>query len=433
MRLISLSLLIFLASGPSFTQTGKVLTLEECYHKARAIDPLSRKGELLAQAQELRLEDIDARRLPEIVFNGEARLQSENVKSPFEIPGEGPIELPLFIARASVDASYAIYDGGAATARRNYESFSLATDQQAVATDLDNLNRQVNQYFFGVLLQRARERTLLVSLDNLTSKIGQLEAGVRHGVVLESELAKLQVEALRLQSQIEQTRGNARALVRTLGNLIGEDLPLDVSLETPAFQDFGFTPAIDRQELRLFEAQQSQILANEQLLTASRRPKVNAFAQAGVGYPNPLNFFDTQISPFAIVGLRVQWKIFDWNQTKNNRQLLTVQSQIVENQRQVFEKNLNVVEDKFREDLATLEGQLQRDQEIVQLQGAILRQTSAQLDQGVITSSDYLEQVNAETQARLDLETHRLQIQQLQADYLTHKGLPLAGENQPRQ
>ncbi len=430
MRIPALLILILLSLGPAFTQPARSLTLEECYQKAKAIDPLSQKGQLLEQAQALRLDNIDAARLPEIILNGEARLQSENVKSPFEIPGEGPIELPLFVARASVDANYAIYDGGVANARRTYETFSLAADQQAITTNLEQLNRQVNQYYFGILLQRARERILQVSLDNLNSKISQLEAGIRYGIVLEGELAKLKVQALRLESQIDQTQGNARALIRTLGNLIGEELPEDIELTRPAFQDFAFTPSIGRQELNLFEAQKSQIMANEQLLTAMRRPQVSAFAQAGFGYPNPLNFFDTKVSPFGIVGLRLRWKIFDWNKTANDRQLLSVQSQIVDNQRQVFEKNLNVVEDKYREELATLEGQLRRDQEIVRLQAQILQQAAAQLDQGVITSSDYLEQVNAEAQARLDLENHRLQIQQLQADYLTHKGLPLVAAGQ---
>lgn len=102
---------------------------------------------------------------------------------------------------------------------------------------------------------------------------------------------------------------------------------------------------------------------------------------------------------------------------------MTVQSRLVENRRAAFEHTLSVQEARFQEELTTLEALIRHDLTIVELQESILGRVSAQLDQGVITPAEYLDQVNDGIRAVLDLETHRLQLQELKVNYLTHKGL----------
>ena len=149
---------------------------------------------------------------------------------------------------------------------------------------------------------------------------------------------------------------------------------------------------------------------------------MSAFAKAGFGYPNPLNFFDNSVSPYAIGGLGFSWNLFDWGKEGRDRELLIVQSQIIENQQKTFEHNLDLTEGKYREDIAKLEGRISRDQEIADLQSKILEQLSSQLEHGVITVTDYLTQVNTELRARQQLELHQVQLQQVKIDYLTQRG-----------
>ena len=75
-----------------------------------------------------------------------------------------------------------------------------------------------------------------------------------------------------------------------------------------------------------------------------------------------------------------------------------------------------------REDIATLEKLMLRDEEIARLQERILEQVSSQLEQGVATSTDYITQSNALAQARLNRQLHELQQQQIKVEYLTLKG-----------
>ena len=91
-------------------------------------------------------------------------------------------------------------------------------------------------------------------------------------------------------------------------------------------------------------------------------------------------------------------------------------------QRDAFEASIERMDGKYREDIATLEKLMLRDEEIARLQERILEQVSSQLEQGVATSTDYITQANALAQARLNRQLHELQQQQIKVEYLTLKG-----------
>lgn len=423
MKTIPLIAAVLLAGWPLFTQPVNSLELTAAYGQAIERHPLGQRATLLGEATAIQLEQIDAGRLPEINLMANARLQSENVKVPFQIPGEDPFELPLFIAQTFVEAQYLLYDGGLTEARRQRARLGLMAEEQGVKAELAGLKERVNQSFFAILRLRAQQEILLVNLADLQAKIRQLEAGRRHGAVLESAVDQLRIEALRLESALQRTQGGIGAAFATLSDLIGEPLDTSTHLAFPDLSDFSLTSEWERPELEHFALQQDHILAGEALIAAERRPRLSAFAQGGFGYPNPLNFFDDTFSPYALVGLRFQWRLFDWNKNQLDRQLMTVQSRLVENRRAAFEHTLSVQEAHFQEELATLEALIRRDLTIVELQESIRNRVSAQLNQGVITPAEYLDQVNDGIRAALDLETHRLQLQELKVNYLTHKGL----------
>jgi len=183
-----------------------------------------------------------------------------------------------------------------------------------------------------------------------------------------------------------------------------------------------FENEINRPELGLFDTQKQQVFAHSALLDAQKKPKVSAFLQAGIGYPNPLNFFDTEISPFALGGIKFSWNFIDWGRTQKQKQILTIQAQMIDIRKETFVFNLSLLEDKYREDIIALEKQTIKDEAILSLQKDILNTFSAQLDHGIITVSEYTTQLNDATQAQLQLDIHRLQIRKLQSTYLTKIG-----------
>ena len=64
-----------------------------------------------------------------------------------------------------------------------------------------------------------------------------------------------------------------------------------------------------------------------------------------------------------------------------------------------------------------------RDQEILLLRQDITRAAVSKLENGIITSTDYITELNAESQARIQLDLHRIQLEQARISYLTSKGI----------
>lgn len=425
MRRIRSFLALLAIPALGITQTAKI-SLADCYQKARAHYPLYSQPALLEQANAVQLERIQKERLPEISWNAQASLQSEVVEFPFQLPlppGEKALDLPLYRIQTTADLQYTIYDGGLNVARQKIERAQLAADVQQVLVELDKLKPQVNQYAFGILMQRERIGILRNNQATLEEKVKALDAGRRHGVILPADIDKLRVEILRLQTEIEQAEGAIRGLTASLSALIGEPLSTEVELILPEMEaTLAAGMEIRRPELQLFQYQKESILAREDMISAARRPRAGAFLQAGLGAPNPLNFFDESLSPFAMGGVKFSWKIFDWDQSGRDRQLLALRSQIVTRQRDAFEATIERMDGKYMEDIATLEKLIERDEQIARLQESILEQISAQLEQGVATSTDYITQANALAQARLNRQLHELQQQQVKVEYLTLKG-----------
>jgi hypothetical protein len=65
---------------------------------------------------------------------------------------------------------------------------------------------------------------------------------------------------------------------------------------------------------------------------------------------------------------------------------------------------------------------MQTDLQIIALKNQVKESAKAQLDNGVITASDYLREVHAEDQARQNLTLHQLQLLNATLQYQTIAG-----------
>jgi outer membrane protein TolC len=299
----------------------------------------------------------------------------------------------------------------------------LAVSEAQLEVELEQLKAQVNQYIFGILLQRERARILESGLEQLEGRIAQVEAGVEHGILLPGELKRLQAEQLRLQSEATQVKSQTDALREGLSVLLGQAVPEGITFGLPAQENELLQADLQRPELRLFEQQQQQVMAGLSGIEADQRPTVGAFLQAGIGAPNPLNFFDNSLSPFAMGGIRFTWNFVDWGKADRSRQLLSLQREMIGQRQAAFTTQIEQQEVQIRTELAALDGLIEQGQAITQLQEEVLQQIDAQLREGTAVAADYITQSAAVRQAQLQVERYRLQKQQLYIQLLTLKGI----------
>ncbi|MCB0639515.1 MAG: hypothetical protein KDC54_22970, partial [Lewinella sp.] len=109
-----------------------------------------------------------------------------------------------------------------------------------------------------------------------------------------------------------------------------------------------------------------------------------------------------------------------WLYTGNQnleRQQLELQRNRLGQQREQFLLQTEAVRQRQSEEIARLREQVAADQTITELRAEITATAATQLQEGVITVSDYLTELNREDLARQNRLHHEIQLHQAIADY----------------
>lgn len=377
---------------------------------------------LLENQYQLKIKNAGVGWYPSLDMNGSYTWQSEVVELGEVIPVPGfdiPV-MPHYNYKLTLDIRQTIYDGGLAKSQKAVENSNYSLGQQQIDVELYTLKDRVNIIYFYLLILQKQEEMASLMLDELKQKRMIVESGVKNGILLSSDLDLIMAEILKVEQQLSEIKISEQSACEILGLLIGNEFNKVTRLVIPDI-DVDVTRMSERPEYQLFELQINNLDASKKMVRTQRIPKLYAFGT--VGYGNPaLNFFRDEFRGYYIVGAGLQWKLWDWGKTNRERQVLTIQQEIVESKKESFEKNLEIM---LKDELAKIikyEESVKTDEEIVILREKITRTAASQLENGVITSADYITELNAETQAKIRLETHKIQLVQARINYLTKKG-----------
>lgn len=410
---------------PLSGRSQDTLTLEQCYQQVEQHFPLANQLELLQGSHDLKIKNLNKNWLPAVNLNGQVSYQSDVTKVEITLPPPLPAldmpELSKDWYKATLDVSQTIWDGNATSSRKKVEEMNLKVDQVNVEAELYKLKQQVNQFYFSIILLDHNETLLLSTRDQLEEKRSEVEAGIKYGAVLQSTADALNAELLRLEQKLAETRIDRKGLIAMLAELISLDIPDNIHLVMPDPQILDYTFQNLRPENTLFGLQQNKLDLMQQMITSEWNPKFFAFGQAGIGRPG-LNMLSNDFEPFYIVGVKLNWHLLNWNKNKNEKKILGLQSDIIGTQQAAFEKNLKIqAEKELSEILKTLDV-IKQDHEIIALREKITRAASAQLNNGVITSSEYVTRLTEERQAKLSYEIHQVQLVKAKLAYLYQQG-----------
>jgi outer membrane protein TolC len=130
------------------------------------------------------------------------------------------------------------------------------------------------------------------------------------------------------------------------------------------------------------------------------------------------NEFDT----YYMVGAGLNWTVFDWKNTKREQEIVQLQQEMVQTQQQQFEQNIQIAVDQEYRKTNQLQEILESDRELIGLQERITKSSASKLENGTITTSDYLKDLNAEMAARITFETHKVQMEAAKINYQNIRG-----------
>ena len=421
-KLFPLIILLLVNTAFVFSQDNS-FTLKDCYKTAYENYPNAKQKSYYRSINNLKLDNIGVNYLPQISFKGQATYQSDVTMLSIPIPNFKPAELSKDQYKLTLDVRQLLYDGGNTTSLKTTESKQADVDEQKVEVDLFTLKQKINDLYFSILLLQEKKKVNEVLVSDLKSRIAETESRIKNETVTVNNLYILQAQMLQTEQDIQNIDNDKTGSLKMLGELIGSKISESTVLEKPELQSFSYNNDFSsRPEYKLFEYQKEQLNSYTDVVNSRILPKVSAFGQGGYGRPG-LNMLDNSFKPYYMVGLNLTWNPVNWNSDNNEKQIYQINQKIVDSQKETFDKNVKVSLEKYKSDIEKYEDLIKKDEQLISLRENIVAVTYSQLQNGTITSTVYLTELNNKTQSQLMLETHKVQLLQAKINYLTTKGI----------
>ena len=409
------SLLFLFVVLPFFGQ--QKLTLEECQIAVTKNYPLAKQLNLYTQKGNFEKKVIEKGNLPKVDVNAQATYQSDVIEFPFSMPNTSIKSLNKDQYRATLDVQQLIYNGGLIKANSELKDIQIQNAKQQVNVSLYQLKTKVNFSFMTVLLLQEQNELLIAKKDLLTNKIKEVHSGVKNGMLLPSSEYVLQAELIKVNQLLAENNLSKQKEIKNLEQLTFTTISETTIFEKPTH----FSTNEIRPELELFEIQRENLEKSKELLSKSKLPKLNAFGQLGYGNPG-LNMLDNSFQDFYMVGLKLNWNVFDWNKSQKEKAALDVAKEVIQTEKETFETTIAIQLNEVQTDIEKLTAAIQSDTEIIQLREKVLSASDSQLKNGAITSSDYLTELTQLFDAKSAQKMHEIQLQLAQLNYKIIKG-----------
>ena len=408
--------MVLLMVGLSHGQTGP-LTLEECYRLAKENYPAVRKMDLVAQSADYTIRNANRKFLPQFNIAGQATYQSQVVDYGDLLGGAlpsgfTPPEFSKDQYRISGEVEQLLFDGGGTRYQKEVASAGADLQKQNVEVELYAVNERINSIFFSIFLIDAQLELNALKIANLQSQLEKTEAAYQFGTAYASDVNEIKAEIENTRSANIDYEGNRSAFLRMLSIFIGRDVVSTSELVKP--EPVFASGEINRPELKLFDLQKSSYEAQKKQLNASYLPTFKAFFQGAYGRPT-LNPISNDFGAWYITGIRLNWSLGSLYTLRNQQAIYDLSSRTADAEKETFVRNVQLDIAQQDENVKKYTEMIAQDHKTIALRESVTQSASAQLENGVITTHEYIQKVNNENAARQSLILHQIQL--LQAQY----------------
>lgn len=397
------------------------LTLEQCQELSKKNYPLIKQKELISQTREYTIANVHSGYLPQFTLNAQVTYQSDVTRVPIDLPGLAIKPLSKDQYKVYGEVNQTILDGGTIKQNAAVADANSQVEQQKLEVELYKVRERVNQIFFGVLLMDQQLVQADLVKKDLQTSLARMEASIQNGISFRTNADILQAEILKTNQRIIETKSMRSSYLDMLSIFINQPLDEGTSLATPQITPVTESADIARPELNLYNTQKLLIASQYHASNTRNMPKLGFFLQAGYGKPG-LNVLKNEFDTYYIGGFRLNWNFSGFYNTKRDRQLMEVNNQSIDTQRDLFLFNTKLSLRQNSNDISRLSDLMTVDEQIITLRKRIKETAKAQLDNGVITANDYLRELNAEDLAKQNETLHRVQWMLAQLNYKTTSG-----------
>nr|WP_321454010.1 TolC family protein [uncultured Carboxylicivirga sp.] len=405
---------VLLGSTHILGQTIQQTSLDSCLQCALKNYPLISHAGYIQERSNNSIKLIKADRLPQLSLASEATFQSEAMG--FEIEGFPAMTTPKDNYSFGLHLNQVLCDFGKLNQQKTVERAQANSEIQRNEIELYRLRFTIVQLYSQILLSKENIKILDSYIDNIEIRYKDMESAVANGVVLQSNLDILYAEMQRTNQRLINAEADMVSTEQKLS--LYTRIQFDtatVFMPINESQLFASENAI-RPELKLYDAQLKVLDSQKLLENRNKAPRLYLFGEGAYGRPgyDPLN---ENLRLYGTIGIGLRWNLNSFHTNSINSQNLNINKDIVEEQRSLFKLKQN-------SDLIEQKNNINRYNKLIETDASILEklisitETSAdQLENGIITSTDYLTQLYAQKQAELNKQIHIMQLQLAITEY----------------
>ena len=403
-----------------YGQEGKSsLTLEEAIALSRENIPVLAQKDYIQQIKEHKLTDLQSKWYPQLKLNAQATYQSEVTSVPIELPGLSFDALSRDQYKIVAEAQQTLYEGGRIKQLKAMQGKAAEIESLSLEPEAEKVRMKTIEVYFGILEIDALKEQIETTKTVIDAKMKKVEAAVQNGFVLKIELLALEAERIKLDQQGLELNARRSALVSILSLLTGQNLPPNLQVSLPAKPDNSVSVEDEeakeqllfsqRPAMQLLNLGKEQLALKTELDKLKNRPNAQAFIQAGYGKPG-LNFLENKFDFFYIAGIRATWNLSNFYLPKTEAQINLLEQEKIKTQEDAFRLQNQIQEQQYQNEIQRLEILQQSDDEIIDIRQQIHKVAAVQLENGAITSDEYISKLNDEVIAKQTKALRAIQI-----------------------
>lgn len=405
----SLVMLLWLQQLPLTSQS---ITIEECWQRAEANYPAIARYGIIEKTRQFDIANAGKAYLPQGTISAQASWQSEVTRIDLDFPeGLPPLDIPQIDRdqqRLVAELNQLIWDGGKIRAQKKSLEANAALEKQQLVSEIYSLRERVNNLYFGILLMKEHLQQQEILENELQRNYDNVEAYIRNGVANEADLSAVKVELLKTGQQRIQLESTLDIYIRMLSIMMDVSLHKEITFVKPTPEIENISPVINRPELMMFNAQETAVESQRSLLNAKNRPVMAAFAQGGYGKPG-LNMFYNDFTPYFLGGIRLTWNFGQLYTRRNDVKKIELRKEAVSTQKETFLYNLSLQIPQHQMEIEKFRRTMQDDEEIIRHQRVIRKAAEVKVENGTMTVSDLMREINAEEAAKQAKTVHEIE------------------------
>lgn len=386
----------------------KQITIDECQERVRANYPAIAQYDIIEKSREFTISNANKIYLPQGTLIAQGTWQSDVPDIKLNIPGVNLPTIDKDQYSIVVDFSQTIWDGGRVSAHKR----SLEANEELRKKELDNqfyaLRERVNNIYFGILLIKEQLNQLEILEKELKRNYDNVQAYIQNGLANENDLNVIKIEQLKKTQHRINLESNLESYICILSVMTGEQFSSDIVFVKPDFSNIVISSEINRPELVMFKAQESAIESQKLLINAGLKPTIGAFAQGGYGKPGP-DIFSNEFTPYFLGGVRLSWNFGNLYTFKNEKRIIELRQREINSHREIFLYNMDIVIPQQQIEIEKFRKTMQHDDEIINLQTQIRCAAELKVQDGTMTVSELMKEINAEEAAKQSKTLHEIE------------------------